>query len=263
MIHKTIGGFVQQGEGIALFDIGRFGIVDLVVVHVEIVDRDLRGGIGNILEGDHVVFELQLQFLGGFRGLVVAAENIRIIGLGCQVLRIHIHSGGNHVGGGAGDGHGLGFRNLDFRMMILQDVLDRVSQLIGNGIIIEGKDVLLIIEGKALGDRGILNHVANDLLGILRDLLIQGVIRIGHHLVRQQRSGSADIILAVPFIIMNGIAQRLLLPMGVEGDILRYLLVPVVRGTGLVRRGEPTLEDIAILGGIFGRRSIEAVFIDL
>ena len=262
MIHKTIGGFVQQGEGVALFDIGRFGIVDLVVVHVEIVDLDLRGGIGNILEGDHVVFELQLQFLGGFRGLVVAAENIRIRGLGCQVIRIHIHSGGDHVGGGAGDGELLGFRDLN-AMIIPQDIVDRVSQLIGNGIIIEGKDVLLIIEGKTLGDRGILNHVANDLLGILRDLLIQGVIRIGHHLVRQQRSGSADIILAVPFIIMNGIAQRLLLPMGVEGDILRYLLVPVVRGTGLVRRGEPTLEDIAILGGIFGHGGIEAVFIGL
>ena len=51
--------------------------------------------------------------------------------------------------------------------------------------------------------------------------------------------------------------------MGVEGDVLRYRFVPVIRGTGLIRRREPSLERIMRFCRVFRLGRIEAVLFRL
>ena len=256
VIHKAIRGFVLHGIGVALLDIRGIGILDHVAVHVEIVDGDLDGGEADVLEGDDVVLQRELQLLRGLRGLIVHAEDIGIVGLGRQIGRIHVHGHFHRVGGGAGNGHRLGLMDHDFRM-ILQDIVHRIGDLIGDRIVVEGDHIIFIVEGKLDRVGSLVRNIPGDGRRVLGDFLVFPELGVGNRFVRQDLGSRAL------FVIVHHVADGLLRPVGVEGDVLRYRLVPVVGRTGLIRRGEPALEGIVLPCGIRGRGGVEAVLVRL
>ena len=255
VVHEAVRRLVLHGEGVALLDIAGISGMDGVAVHVEVVDRDLRRGIGNILEGDHVVLEGQLQLLRRLGGPVVLAEDVGVRGLGRQVIRINLHRLLQRVRGGAGNGDGLGLMHLD--LSALQDIVHRIGDLVRDGVIVEDDGVVLFVEGKRYRFGSLVRHVTGNGRGILGDCIALLEIRIGDDLVVQNLGGRALLV------VVHGIADGVLRPVGVEGDVLRHRLVPVVGGAGLVRRGEPALEGIVRPRRIIRHFRIEAVLVRL
>ena len=255
VVNIPIRRLVLDGEGVAFFDVCRVGSLDGASIHIEIVHRDLRSGVGNILESDHVVFQGKLEFLGGLDRLIMLAQDIAVAGLGRQISGIHLDGHFHDIGGGTGHRYGLGFRDLDIRS--LQDIIHRIGDLIGDRIVIEDYGILFFVEGKRFRDRGFVRHMPGHSRRILGDLITLPEVRIRYDLIIQDLGG------CTLFIIMHGIADGILGPAGIEGDVLRYGLIPVIRRSGLIRRGEPALEGIVIPGGVIRLRGIEAVLVRL
>ena len=81
MVHIAVRRLVLQGKGIALLNVRHIRIVNLVPVHIEVVNRNLGRGVAHVLKGYDVVSKAELQLLRAFNRLVMLAENIGIIGL--------------------------------------------------------------------------------------------------------------------------------------------------------------------------------------
>ena len=92
---------------------------------------------------------------------------------------------------------------------------------------------------------------------IFGNLLSFSEIRIGHDLVVHDLSRRAL------FIIMDGIADRILCPVSTQCNIFRYRLVPVIRRTGLICFSEPPLESKVRFRRIIRFSSIKTIFIRL
>ena len=256
MIDISVGSLVLHGVGIAFFDIRRIRGFDLDAVHIQIVDRDLGRGIGNVLKDDLVVRQGKLQLLGSLGRLIVESKDFRIFGLGGQIRLVNLNGHFHHVGGGAGHCNSLGRGDLDFRM-ILQNILHRIGELVGDREIIEGDDVIVVVEGQLQSLGSLVNDITGNGRCLLGDLVVLVEIRIGDDLVGNDR-GRRPL-----FVIMDRVADGLLGPVGIDRDVCRYRLIPVVRRTGLVRRREPSLEGIVFLRRVLRSGSLETVLVGL
>ena len=253
MIDVSFRRLVLHGVSVALFYKGDVRVMDAVAVHVKVVDRDLGRGEADILEGNDVVFERQLLHDIRFGRLIMLAENIRIIRLGCQICGIHFNCRFFNSRRRTGNGDRLGLRNLDFRM-ILQNIIDRICQFIRDRVVIEDDDVLIRTCGKRDRIFRFVGNIAGDRRRFLCMRFPDDEIRVGDDLVFH------DLRRRTFLIIMYRVGDGVLLPMRIQRDVFRHRHVPVIRRTGLVRRGEPAEEGVVRLCGIRRRGRIEAVF---
>ena len=253
MIDVSIRRLVLDGVGVALFYKGDVRIMDAVTVHIKVVDRDLGRGIWNVLEGDYVVIECKLQLLRGLHRLIVLTEDVLIVRLGCQIGGIHLFRKLKCIRRRTRNCDCLGFCDIDIRM-ISQYIIDRVRDLIGNRIVVEDDRIRFFIEGQSDRLRCFVGNVTCYGRRVFGDLLSFSEGRIGDDLVVHDLGRRALLI------IVHRIADRILLPVCIKRNILRYRLVPVIRRTGFFRCREPPLEGIVLLRRIGRNISIEAVF---
>ena len=176
-------------------------------------------------------------------------ENLWIACLFSKVVCVNLFSKLKSISSRARNRYGLGFGN--FNICVLYYIVYFVCNHVRNALVVENDFVFTKRERNLLGC--FIGNVASNSWSVLCYLLIWPECRIRHNLVRQ--NGVRRILL----VIMHGVADGILRPVRVEGDVLGHRLVPVVRRTGLVGRGVPSLEGVVCLRGIIRRRSIEAV----
>ena len=141
-------------------------------------------------------------------------------------------------------GHGLFRRHRDFPGILrrIQDVFDRIAGDSRFRTVDKGDDVLGVVRAQLYALAGIIRAVACHGDSLLGDRLPRHKVRVGYFLVRRYR--------VIFFIhIVDGVAQDLLSPVGIDRGVRRNLIVPVIEGAS--RGGRiPAVEDIAGLGRI-------------
>ena len=137
MIYITVRGFVLQRKGVTFLDIRHIRIFNLVAIHVEIMNRDLCSRISNILKGDHIILECELQFLRCLSRLKVLTEDIicfslcyltsifRCLYLFRKITTDNILRRFKNICCRTRDSKRLGFRDFNLRM-IFQNIVYRV-----------------------------------------------------------------------------------------------------------------------------------------
>ena len=257
MIDIPIGSLVLYRKGIALFDIGHICIMNGDTIHIEIVHCDLYSRIRHILKYNYIAFKSKLKLFRCLGRLIVhALDVIRSSRLTGKISIVYFYCLLQSIGRRTGNCNSLRGMNFNVRI-ILQNILNRVSKLIRNDIIVENDNIICIRKRKGQFLGRLIRHMSGNCRCSLRNHGTFRILRIGYYLVRKYTIGRTLLI------IMNGVSDGLLRPVSIQGNVLRHRLIPVIRRTGLIRGSEPSQEGVVLTGGIIRKFCIETVLIRL